>query len=234
LPGGAFVFSGFTSGITEILDGSQGTIYTGPAIVDSVAVTWNWETGGIIEQVVSFSANGALTEDSGAVPDATDPDVPSTLDIQCVLFGEGSGSGATSGDDAASGSVDNLTTAVLTLTSDNQSYVNCSTGGWTYRKPGPIDWTLALTLQDDRLGGGQLALNEIEEFKLYTDDTDYWRLQWGIVRDFTGLTVDRETGAIISHTVNIDMCGVDNDGVRGQITLPGETTPWWPDSFLTP
>ena len=46
--------------------------------------------------------------------------------------------------------IDNVEQAVLTLQATNPSYVNSSTGCCTHRRPGNIDWTLALTLTDHR------------------------------------------------------------------------------------
>jgi hypothetical protein len=45
------------------------------------------------------------------------------------------------------------------------------------------------------------------------------------VRDFSGITVNRETGAIIARTINVDMAAYYGSNA-GQILLPGGTQFW--------
>ena len=219
LPGDTFSFSGYSAPDDDV-GGNAGKIWAGNAIVDQLVVNWNWSTGEIINMGINFSGNGALAVSDGTHSDATDPDVP----IPC-------GTKITYGDPLVLETEwDNLVSAVLTITAENQAYVNSSSviSGecWTQRKPGNIDWTLAVTEQNNEGLATEIDIAADEEFRLYVDDTDFWLLKWGHVGDVSGLTVDRETGAIMQRTVNIAMNGFNPD--VGEITLPGAGSSWWP------
>lgn len=119
-----------------------------------------------------------------------------------------------------------------------QAYVNSSTvvtvGGncrlWTGQLAGPVAWALAVTEQDVRRD--LFIKGQSVDWKLYVTDTLFWRLRWGMVRDFTGIQVNMETGAIIQQTVNVDMDGFDLTAgsyaaATGYVKKPDGTT-WWP------
>jgi hypothetical protein len=218
MPGDAFSFQGYTAPTADTW-GGVGNIVQGTAIIDQIVINWNWETGAILQYTANFSANGSLNwTGSGSYTDATDPEAPSVLDVLCPALSPGSGSGG--------GSLGDIASASLTITADNQPYVNCNTAGWTRRKMGPVDWTLAMVFDDDD-PISNFAINNLEEILLYVDDTDYWTLKWGITRDFTNLTVDRETGAIIRYTANFDMAGYNENDAEGEVLRPGDVA-WWP------
>lgn len=220
LPGSSFTFTGYT-GPTNGISGA-GVTYSGTAFVDSVAVTWNWGSGSILSHVVNFSGHLALTKGSASTTDVTDPDVP----VVC-------GAKITYNEVIETVDTDvewqNLVQATLTMSTPSIPYVNSSTIAsgvcWTGRTGGILDWTLAVTEQnEDRLA--ILEIGEMLDLKLWADDTDYYRLKWGMVEGYSGLNVDRETGAIISRTVNLGMNGYN--GTEGQVTLPGAGSNLWP------
>ena len=96
------------------------------------------------------------------------------------------------------------------------------------RVAGPIDWTLAMVQEDvDRSSQGFLLGTTNVHLKLYTTAVLFWSLKWGMVKDYTGINVDRSTGAVISQTVNIEMNGFEGSNV-GDIILPGAGANWWP------
>lgn len=212
-PGETFAFLGYTAPVDDV-EGSVGQRGTGNAIVDSVAITWNWTNGEIINAVANFSGNGSLAWASGAaIEDVSAPDVPSVCGTKIQ---------ASIPDGSAFVDIANVEQAVLTISAANQSYVNSSTNCWTARKPGIIDWTLALTIQDDIFIGKGLD----KQIKCFIDATDFYLLKWGKMKDISGITANRETGEIIKHNATFEMNGFVG-GVAGQIVLPDESI-WWP------
>jgi hypothetical protein len=117
-------------------------------------------------------------------------------------------------------------TAGLTIVSALQSYINSCTGNWIRRKKGPIDWTGNFVSQEDARPAG-LAKGDDIEMLWYVNAAHYWTLKWAHVSDFSGLVVDRETGAIIQQTVNLGMNGYYG-GDEGSIRIPGAGSDWWP------
>ena len=233
LPGDIFAFKGFTApdddGITSGSD--VGVCYEGNAIIDSVVITWNWETGALLQTVHNFSGHGPYTKTSAEYTDDTDPEMPSVLDCakwEFVNMGpEGAGDSAGSGDD----SWDEIVSATLTITADNVTKVNSSTAGWTERKAGPIDWTLQVVMDDNDTDSIGFDQDDNLALKLYVDDTQFWHLKWGMVGEFTGLVVDNDTGALIRQTANISMNGFPPELLTGgAITLPGAASNWWEQS----
>lgn len=234
MPGDVFQFKGFTAPDNDQPNGT-GTVIQGNAIVDNIAVTWNWSNGEAIQTQVNFSGDGALEalDSQAALLDNTNPQVQDICGGRIEVCESLDPIGSTSGYGSLSGGCtpwENLEQVVLTISADNQSYVNSSTNCWTRRKPGPIDWALAVTEQETARHGGifdKIRRGNHVELNLYVDATQYWWLQWGIVHDFTGLNVDRETGAIISRTVNLAMSGFVNNNA-GRIRVPGASSNWWP------
>lgn len=227
MPNDVFTFQGYTAPGDDV-EGSNGPIYQLPAIVDQVAISWNWQAGDIISHAVNFGLRGQTGPfeqlADGLYSDATDPDVPSVNGLVPLV----STLGGSSGFDA----IECVLNATLTLSAAVQTFVNSCSAGRVGRVSGNIDWSLAITVQNDDLASLPFEVNDLVALQLPIDDTDEWQLTWGIVRDFSNIMVDRESGAIVSFTVNIDMAGFDNDtGDVGSIILPGETDPWWP---LTP
>ena len=222
LPGDTFTFDGYTAPDSGT-GGTAGDVWSGNAIVDSIAMTWNWASGEMLSYVTNFSGNGELTVGTDTHSDSTDP----AIFIPC-------GTKIDYGASASETEWDNLVQAVLTITAANVAFANSSTVAsgscWTQRKAGPIDWTLAVTEQNNAGLPSAIDIEESERFRLWVDSSDYWELEWGIVGDFSGLDVNRESGAIIQRTVNISMDGHDGSSL-GKIVLPGASTPWWPDDF---
>lgn len=218
MPKDIAAFLGYTGPDSDILAGT-GPRATGNIICDSLALNWNWTNGEILNAVANFSGHLGLgwTMAGAAITDVTVPDVP---EVTGTLF-EYSANGTDWFE------ITDLVSAALTIIAENQSYVNSSTGGETGRKAGNIDWTLALVQQNlDR--GVTLGFDKGDDIQIrgYVDAVDFWLLKWGKVKNFTNLTVDIETGAIMQRTVNIEMNGFVG-GVVGGITLPGAGSPWW-------
>lgn len=214
MPGEIFSFAGYSAPDNDTLAGT-GTRLSGSAIVDSVAITWNWSNGEIISQVCNFSGHLGLTETTGAAAysDATSPEAPPV----CGTKIEYSADGTTYVE------LTDLTQATLTITAANLAYVNSSTGCLTGRKAGLIDWTAAITRQDSKR---ILSVGDSKYWRFYTDSDSFWLLKWGKIKDFGNYTVDVETGAIVTHVVNLEMNGI-LAGVVGSITKPDGVSVWW-------
>ncbi len=224
LPNDTFDFQGYTAPADDT-EGGNGPIYQLPAIVDQVAITWNWQAGDIISHAVNFGLRGQTGPfeqlSDGIYTDETAPDVPSVIGLVPLV----STLGGSSGFDP----IECVLNATLTLTAAIQTFVNSCTSGRVGRTAGNIDWSLAIAVQGDDWSDMPFAVNDLVALQLPINDTDEWQLTWGIVRDFSNIVADRESGAIIGYTININMAGYDNDaGTAGSIILPGETDPWWP------
>lgn len=221
MPGEAFSFTGYTSP-TNDTEGAVGTNYQGTSIVENVTINWNWETADIISHVVNFAGNGQLNQASDSLySDATDPDAPSIIGCEVRIQNI---------TNAASGVVtlDNVVSATLNMTAANKPYVNSSTGGYTLRKRGPFDWNLQLVCQDDDLGAMIMDINDEVVVEIDVEaGGDYWSLSYGLVKEWQGVTVDRETGNIIQATIPIEMCAFSHvDEAIGAVLLPGGATYW--------
>jgi hypothetical protein len=241
MPGYTFAFQGFTAPDNDQQAGT-GTIYSGTAMVTQVVVTWNWGSGEIINIQTDFGGHLTLTRSDGqaALSDLTTPVVPQICGTQIRVISvkddtpadvEGSLGDAS---DSGAGGEDqwpNLETATLTITSDVKTYVNSSTGCWTGRTRGPIDFTLAVVEQETKRSGGihnAIQIEESLELKCFVTEDLYWHLKWAHIEGFTGISVNPETGDIISRTVNMGMDGIDPDGAKGTgfIKTPGGATFW--------
>lgn len=216
MPGDSFAFAGYTAPDDDVL-GSNGTCYSGTAIVDQVVCSWNWGASEALNIAVNFSANGVISSASSIYSDATAPQEYTICGTKIEY-----------GDSGSETELENVAAATLTFSAANQGSVNSSSSCYMQRRPGPIDWTAAITLEDNTQ---PITLGTSERFLFYIDDTYYWELQWGLIRDYSNLTVNRETGAIIRQTMNVDMDGIKS-GVQGTITLPGTSSgageEWWP------
>lgn len=220
MPGNIFTFQGYGAPANDV--SGNGQLYEGDAISDSVAIRWNWKTGEILSHTVNFSGHLELDKLSGADPgDAVPPNLPEIGGCYVQWA---------AGDLLVFNTLPHVTQATLTIRSKNQAYVNSSTYSsgvlWTGRKSGPIDWNLSIGQEDEERLTDIFDIGDVINLKLFVDDTNFWLLTYGIVRDFTGIKADRETGAIMARTIPIDMNGYYGSS-PGVIKKPGGTQ-WWP------
>lgn len=225
MPGELAAFVGYTAPDDDST--GPGLRYRGDHMVESLQVTWGWQGGDIISAVVNFKGHLGLTidEPGAELLDLTVPRVPTSIGTKIQYSTDG----------VSFTEWTNLLTAQLTLSCKLQEYVNSSSvvGGrlWKGQKSGPVDWTLSVTEQDNRRN--IMSKGDSLVFRLFVDDSEYFELKWGKVGEFTGITVDRETGAIIQQTVNVSMDGFDPSQVTydpnsiGHVLLP-DGTQWWP------
>jgi hypothetical protein len=216
LPGQLVSFLGYIAPSSGVF-GTIGPTRNGQAMVNSVVITWNFKTGELISHVVNFEGHLALTTGTGTHMDIATPDYPPLCGVKISTF-----------DGTDRTEIPNITQATFTLTSANTAYTNSSTGCTTGRKDGPLDWTLALALEQPEK---PLDIGSDHIIHLGVDPADedlVWELKWGKVKEYTGLQVNRETGEIVAQTLNIEMNGFV-DGVLGQIVQPDLTVVWPPE-----
>jgi len=229
LPGQQFYFIGYGAPLNNV--SGSGWRYAGSALCNQAVINWNWASGAIIAVQESFKGHLDLVEQGDTGSQILDESIPTVPKIACTKI-------EYSLDDSTFVEWDNLVSASLTLTNELQDYINSSTvvddAGtcriWTGRRRGRYNWTLAVTEQDvrrDLFSKGQVLM-----LRLYVTSSLYYELKWGMMRDVTGIQVNRQTGAIVQQTVNFSMCGMDTDAgsyaaATGHVLMPGGEQ-WWP------
>lgn len=227
-PGDRFEGKFFVGPEEAYVPGAEGPVYTGESIIDQVVININWETGAIQSYTASFSGSGALTEEQGTYEDLSFPDAPSSSEARLVIVGEdGSESAGSDGETE----VCDITTLTLTIKAANTQARNSCSGDWTIRRAGNVDWTLAMTIQEGKLSGLPFEQGDFKHFRLYIDADRYWDLKFGLVGDYGNIVVDRESAAIVSVQVTVEMSTHTEDPADGigYIRVPGfPDVDWWP------
>lgn len=214
-PGDSLSFLGYTAPDSGVYD-SVGTRFSGTAIVDSFNMVWSWDSGSLsIVNTVSFSGNdtGGLvqTTSAGAITDVSADLTPTICDLKIEQ-----------GESESESPIANVTNITFNLTSANVGSANSSTSCWVTRKAGNLDWTLAVTEEEtDQL----LTIGNLFRLKPYVTASKFWVLSWGRLESYSGLSVDRSSGEIISKTMNFAMTGHDGSDV-GVITKPTGGNLW--------
>jgi len=199
-----------TGTFTGSIDGSIGV--AGPIIVDSVDIAWDIEGGKPLAHAVNFSANGVLTPGTAV---AADEVVPAPLSsILCLAKWD-------------SDEIPDIRTMNLRISAANVPYVNSSTAGHTYRKPGNITLDASISVHADDLTD-LLELNDTAVLSLYTTAALYWEITWAMVSDIADIVMDREAAAMVGATMSFAHV-ISQSAVMGTIKKPGGST-WWPAS----
>lgn len=214
MPGDVIAFVGYMEPANNV--SGVGPAYVGNAMVDSIQIVWDWNTNAPLMITTNFSGMGSVAYDPirAQVLDETDLAVVCAQNDELkVLYSE------------YETEWDNLVTMTLNISRANLEYANSSTSGWKNRKKGPFDFTL--TAVEDDVRRDRFAKGDFVQLQLFTSPDDYWLIRWGMVKSFTGITINRDTGEIIKQTVNFEGSIRDYQGVNvGSIILPGETTAW--------
>lgn len=220
-PGQAFSFSGYTAPDNNT-EGGTGQLYAGTARVSSLAITWNWASGELISHAVQFAGHLALGKSTGVHSDLTAPQTDETCGTK-ITYERAFGSGGSSSGLSAMDEWENLVSATLTINSALQAYVNSSTLCWTGQAAGPIDWSISITEQENKNIGRRQRGDDLY-LRMYVDSEQYWDVMWAKIREYSGLSVNRE-GAIIQRTCNLDMNG-DLGGNPGSLKHPDGSVMW--------
>jgi len=221
MPGESFTFSGYTAPDNDQY--GNGLIYSGTALVSQFTLNFNWQSGEILNGQIDFGGHLALTTSTGAPPlDASTPVLNSIANCKVSY----------STNDSTYNDLANVAQATLTITNALQTYVNSSSvvssRVWTGRKAGIMDWNLSITQQDnDR---SVFTKGDQVSWKLFVDATTFWALRFGLIKDFTGIQIARDTGAIIQQTIAVEGNAVNSSsGALGSIVKPNLST-WWPQA----
>lgn len=224
MPGDILAFEGYKApDVTD--DEDNGEIYSGDVYIESIALTINFQTNEIISHVVNFGGSGDLTISNGLlIEDANAPINYTPCAGKIVTF--------VSGTPDVETILQHVTTVTLTLSRPSKTSVNSgtTTGAGkclTERHAGPaVDWVMAIATEE---GNRNITVTpgSHHKWRLYVTASEFWELTWGKVKDITGLTVNRDTGEVISQTYNVEMKGFAS-ATTGNITLPGAGSAWWP------
>jgi len=222
-PGDLFAFIGYM-GPDDNVSG-VGPRYAGDARCNQLTMNMNWAGGEIISLACEFGGHLALTPTSSGGAEITDGTVPALTPISGGSYIEYSLDGSTWH------VWESLLQATWTWTNAVQPYVNSSTfvSGklWTGRAEGHNDWSLQCVEQNTNRA--RFAKGQELWIRLHLDSsgTNFWELKTGLVGQFTGIQVDRETSKIIQQTINVDMNanGV-SDGSLGWIKNPAGVVVW--------
>lgn len=221
VPGQIFDFKGQlfpTSGV----EGGAGPGYEASALLEQIVINWNFETGAPITHTGTIGGNGELEykTDLELLDESTLQKV-SSCDTKIQLGAEGSET-----------DWDGITTAALTLSVDPVTSAASGGGCWTKRAANAKNWGFTARLQNTDRGNVLLmpTKGSIVRMRCFINATEFWLLEWGMVREYTNIAVNRATGAIIGADVAIDMQGFNN-GVVGKVSRPGADGDWFPDAI---
>jgi hypothetical protein len=223
MPGDTIAFQGYTAPDNDAY--GNGVEYAGNAVVKQVTLNLNFTGGEPVQYDVEFEGHLNFTTQgvSGSVIlDLTNPNIPPIVNAGLQFSMNGS----------VWNPVPNVASCQLVFTNGVQEYVNSSTivavssvnHLWKGRKAGNFDWALTIAQQDNI----RTLFNKGDNvyFRPYVTATTYWDLKWGCIESFSGITVNRETGAIIQMSVNAKM-KAQVAGVLGYVKKP-DTTTFWP------
>ena len=157
-PGDAFSFSGD-------VDANYGISGTG--IVDKITLICPVEKGDRIEQIVEFSANGALTAGAAAATAGATPAIYSAISRKVAL-------------DTVD--VTDVRGWKLVMSARNKPYASSTTAGQVQRTAGNIDAQFEyMTYQDD---ASQFPTEgDMSVVRFYVTASTYWELTWGIFEE---------------------------------------------------
>lgn len=220
--GDTFTFIGYTAP-TDGVACDPGCAYYLPAIVDSLAITWNWTAENkTVNWTINYSSIGAMTEDTTFDPPCDDEVFcdPNPCDLNFVM------KDPCDSDNTVEWC--NLVSATLTFTANNVSYSNNSTSCTLVKSIGNLDWTLEVVDQNPCI------IPTLQADYWFTIDATTtpttWILKWGQFTSVSDFNINIETGEIISKTNTFSMqavnCCTPASPERGSIIDPAGTTVW--------
>jgi len=215
-PGSFFNFVGYGAPASDIY-GTAGYTLEGSAYVESIALTINWETGAPLAYTMNFSGNGELSEESDTVQDLSE-ETPEPASGASIVYDNETDE---VGSESESGSAGHFSetelcaaSCTLTVTRPGIPYANSCTDGWVYRKAGILDWTLSVVTPENERDVLGLTPNDVIWLRINTSASAYYELKWSRFLDFSGITVNPESGEIIQQTLNFGMHMV-HEGMYG-------------------
>ena len=210
MPGLSTAFVGF-AGPSSGVKGTDGFRYSGTVFVTDVTIEWDWSTNAVLSHTCNFVGHLGLTRATGVTIDDVST-VAEQTSSACIM-------------EHSAVSISSMKTASLKISSEIKSYVNSDTGNETGRRgSGLIDWEAAFVIErtDVTLTEGVQGV-----LKMYTSASLFYLLTYSRFREYSGITVNHETGDIISQTATFEMASNDETaGTVGSIVVPGGATYW--------
>ena len=221
VPGTAYVFYGQPD--------STGDEVKGGIIIDSMTVNCDVEGGGILSADVAFSSIGSssavYTADNVALEYKTRTALTNTgvpaiqSSIGCGATWEVLGQVETE--------IDNVRNWSLTLTSANVAFSHSGAGGVTKRVAGEKSAKASVQFYNADVGIYDAATTDyragtVGKLRLYTDDTLYWLLTYGVI-SASPFEVPIEGAGMVANELQIDWSSharVSGTVTRGALTDP--------------
>ena len=208
-----FAFKGYSAPDDEIY-GSDGVTYEGDIYAASIAVNLNFGGNEDVNYNIDMLFDQALTIGSGWYED-TGPPLSATICPCKIEYGAA----------LSEVEIEHISSATLTFTIDMIEYVNSSTNCTTGRKPGPLDWSLDITIEDNVR---PVPLQADERLKVWINETQFFILEFGHLSSYSNFNVNIATGDIISQDMNWMMQAYK----QSDLTTLGAI--YWPDDAVTP
>ena len=211
-PGDTFEFEGAITGSAGSAVGASGD-----CIVDSVAITWNQESGAPISHTVNFGGSGELTLGTVTVP--ADAAVPEPAPSKGCLL-------KVANDPFSSfASIGTVRTMTLTLTAANKVIHTAAGAGWPERKEGNLTGAVAVTAYaDDADGWASLPQpNAVQALQMFSDDTLYYLIRWIRWGDLGDMGANIEGSDMVGGSFSGQFTGfaeVSSTWTKGAITKP--------------
>lgn len=215
LPGDEVTFLGSIDGVKGV---------SGNALIDSVEIVIDIESGAIITMNTSLSGNGALALDvAAAVTDTEFPEIFSSIGRKVEI--------ATPSDDPSFVEVPHVRTVTIRLTANNVSFVSSETAGNVNRKKGNLSASLSMSLYAEDNSLSNLILpNSLKSVRVYVESDKFWQFDAILFGGLSDITIDREAAAMIGASLEGNFTGHYNSETEGQIIMPN-TTVWWPEDI---
>lgn len=207
---------GFT--FTGSIDGTNGA--TGTAIVDSVEIVIDIETGAVIAYTVNFSGNGILVLGSAAATDSTKPCPLTSIGTKAQL--------GTMASSPVFTEITDVRTITITITADNQGYVSSGTAGGMKRVAGNISATVSITVYEGD-PANLPAANSEGVLRLFVTSTLFWEFKYIRFADISDVGVDVEGATIAGATINGTWSAfgeISSTCTEGSIKKPDLSTYW--------
>lgn len=217
------IFPGDTFTFTGSVDGTNGV--TGSAMCESVDIELDIEGGAIMQYVVNFAGNGALTLGAAAASDSTDPSVRSTITHATVELETALGS-----PESWDSPIADVRRITINIAMNNPSYASSSTAGVMKRVRGSIDATVNVSLYTDD-PSTLPAKGTPAKIRIRTkDDTvdEHWEIWFVRVQDVNVETPIEDAGLVAAELVFALSASetVDSVVTAGKIVGPSTTTHW--------
>lgn len=206
-------FAGYTAPDDEIY-GSDGVIVTGNIYAGTITINWNWAGSEDVNYNIDFSFDQDMVIGTGIYKDLGPPLEASICPCKIEY-----------GDAGSEVEIEHITSATLTFTIDLLEYINSSTNCATGRKPGPLDWSLSIEIQDNVR---PIPIQSDVRLKCWINATQYFVLEFGHLASYTTLNVSPSTGEIISQSMDFMMQAYK----QSDLTTLGAI--YWPDDAVNP